>query len=116
MMSYDRLLRWFNPAARTRRDHKRINVLASGAIAGYLYWFAVFPIDVVKSRIQSDSFTAPKYQGMLDCFRKSFQEGGYRVFYKGFAICLLRAGPVNAGNFFFYEETMKLVTPNPTKY
>eukprot|EP01017_Pseudomicrothorax_dubius_P025840 TRINITY_DN2834_c0_g1_i1.p2 TRINITY_DN2834_c0_g1~~TRINITY_DN2834_c0_g1_i1.p2 ORF type:complete len:104 (-),score=16.19 TRINITY_DN2834_c0_g1_i1:10-321(-) len=103
MMSYDRLLRWFNPAARTRRDHKRINVLASGAIAGYLYWFAVFPIDVVKSRIQSDSFTAPKYQGM-------------RVFYKGFAICLLRAGPVNAGNFFFYEETMKLVTPNPTKY
>ena len=44
-------------------------VLLSGALAGNVFWLITYPFDVVKSKIQGDSFENPKYKGMIDCFK-----------------------------------------------
>jgi len=44
-------------------------VLLGGALAGNISWLAVYPFDVVKSKMQGDSLENPKYMGAIDCFR-----------------------------------------------
>lgn len=58
----------------------------------------IYPIDVVKTKIQTDAFdpTKAKYKGAIDCFKKTWAASGYRGFYRGFGACMLRAGPANA--------------------
>ena len=58
---------------------------------------AIFPVDVIKSAIQSDSVTPAerKYRGVLDAARALWAEGGAARFYRGFTPCLLRAVPAN---------------------
>lgn len=49
-----------------------LRTMASGAIGGILFWSAVFPADVVKSRLQVTGSKQPGGQLMLQIFR---QEG-----------------------------------------
>lgn len=44
--------------------------MLAGGTAGMLFWGPVYPADVLKSKIQVDSFTHPEYSGMLDCASK----------------------------------------------
>jgi len=37
-------------------------------ILGILYWFMMYPIDTVKTLIQSDNFEKPKYKGYKDAY------------------------------------------------
>lgn len=64
----------------------------SGGVAGALSWLLVYPIDVVKSRIQVDGMVGTRrYRGMLDCFAKSYrEEGSVRVFFNGLTVCMVR--------------------------
>ena len=48
-----------------------------------------------------------KYNGVIDCIKKSIKSDGYKVFYKGFYTSLLRAIPLHAGVFTGYEIFMK---------
>ena len=68
--------------------------LVAGGCAGLASWIACFPIDVIKSRVQSD--VARQYQGALDCVRKTVTCEGYRALFYGLNSTLLRAFPVNA--------------------
>ena len=45
-------------------------LITAGGLAGMAYWVPVFPLDVVKSRLQIDDARSPKYTGTLDCLRK----------------------------------------------
>lgn len=42
----------------------------AGGLAGCAYWGPVYPADIVKSKIQVDSFQNPEYKGAIDCFIK----------------------------------------------
>ena len=64
-----------------------------------LSWGAIIYLDVVKSRIQSDDPVNPKYNGMIDTFRKCYREGGIRIFGRGFTAMSLRAFPLNGATF-----------------
>jgi len=75
----------------------------SGGVAGVVCWLATLPFDVIKSRMQADSLERPQYKGMLDCTRKSYQEGGIKLFTRGWLAVSLRAFPVNAVTFLIYE-------------
>lgn len=59
-------------------------------------WFAIFPLDVIKSRMMHDALSRAdnRYTGMTDCFRKTYQNGGIRALYSGLLFTLLRAVPV----------------------
>ncbi|CAG8762435.1 6884_t:CDS:2, partial [Dentiscutata erythropus] len=80
-----------------------------GALAGYGMWLIIYPLDIVKSKIQTDGFTPQtrKYKGALDCFSRTYRYEGLRGFFKGFGTVMLRAGPVNASTFMAYELAMK---------
>jgi len=70
----------------------------AGGIGGFFFWFLFFPFDVVKSSLQGDNILKDqrKYKGLIDCYCKLYQEGGWRRFYRGFSPCILRAIPANA--------------------
>ncbi|KAJ3086245.1 Mitochondrial carrier protein ymc2 [Quaeritorhiza haematococci] len=82
-----------------------------GAAAGYALWLTVYPVDAVKSKLQTDSFdkSTAKYKSIIDCFRKTYRHEGLGGFYRGFWACMFRAAPVNAATFVAYEATMNLI-------
>ena len=63
-----------------------------GAISGAFGRAIVFPLDMVKTRLQASN--NGRYQGPFDCARKIFaREGGLRGFYKGLAPNLIGVTP-----------------------
>ena len=55
--------------------------LTVGAMAGAFGTSCIFPIDMIKTRLQASS---GRYSGPVDCFRQIMaNEGGIRGFYKG---------------------------------
>ncbi|MBZ3883808.1 Mitochondrial basic amino acids transporter [Sciurus carolinensis] len=82
-------------------DHLLVpKLLLAGGTSGIMSWLSTYPVDVVKSRLQADGLRgAPRYRGILDCMRQSYQAEGWRVFTRGLTSTLLRAFPVNAATF-----------------
>ena len=73
--------------------------LLCGAMAGVTFWTGIFPMDVIKSRIQALGHTG----SMADVAREVFRDSGVRGFYKGLAPCLMRAFPCTASLLATYE-------------
>mmetsp|Transcript_1620 Transcript_1620/g.4280 ORF Transcript_1620/g.4280 Transcript_1620/m.4280 type:complete len:278 (-) Transcript_1620:1054-1887(-) len=78
-------------------------LMVSGAAAGLGFWAGVYPTDVIKTKIQTDSESAPRYRGIADCTRQLFRQGGWGALYRGVGPCLARAVPANAVCFLVYE-------------
>lgn len=97
------------------RDKKReeispLKIAIYGGIAGEVLWLGSYPLDVVKSKMQSDKFGAEqKYSSMRDCFKQTWRAEGMRGFWKGIGPTLVRAMPVSAGTFAVAELTMRLI-------
>ena len=79
----------------------------TGGFCGAFSWFFIYPSDVIKSRMQTDN---NKFQnnGVWYCLKNSVKNEGFKIFYKGFHLSLLRAIPLHAGVFTGYELFMKL--------
>ncbi|KAH6559728.1 hypothetical protein BASA50_004982 [Batrachochytrium salamandrivorans] len=83
--------------------------MIGGGIAGTLSWIVAFPIDVVKSVIQQDAFTAkPKYRGAWEFVRLRFAQQGLAGFYQGIGPQLIRSFPIHSINFLVYENMLQL--------
>jgi solute carrier family 25 carnitine/acylcarnitine transporter 20/29 len=95
-----------------RRDEiSTLKVAGYGGLAGEMLWISSYPFDVVKSKMQSDSFgKEQKYKSMRDCFAKTWKAEGMGGFWKGIGPTLLRAMPVSAGTFVTVEVTMRLIS------
>ncbi|CDZ97026.1 mitochondrial carrier [Phaffia rhodozyma] len=84
-----------------------------GAAAGYALWGCIYPIDVIKSKLQTDSFTAStgqKYTSSLDCFRKVWAKEGVSGFTRGLGPTLIRSPFSNGATFIGYELMMGFLT------
>jgi solute carrier family 25 carnitine/acylcarnitine transporter 20/29 len=74
-----------------------------GGLAGEALWLASYPLDVVKSKMQTDGLGEKRvYRNMRDCFGKTWAKEGMKGFWKGLGPTCLRAMPVSAGTFFVY--------------
>ncbi|KAH8590847.1 mitochondrial carrier domain-containing protein [Bisporella sp. PMI_857] len=94
-----------------RKDISSYKVAFYGGLAGEALWLASYPLDVVKSKMQSDGFGADrKFKTMRDCFAQTFRAEGVRGFWKGIGPTLLRAMPVSAGTFATVELTMRAIS------
>ncbi|KAI1869737.1 uncharacterized protein JN550_005718 [Neoarthrinium moseri] len=100
-------------AARNRIERKDIPsylVAFYGGLAGEALWLGSYPLDVIKSKMQTDGFGAgQKYASMRDCFAKTYRAEGLRGFWKGIGPTLLRAMPVSAGTFATVELTLRAI-------
>ncbi|KAK7431511.1 carrier protein ymc1 [Neonectria magnoliae] len=98
-------------AARNGIDRKEISsykIAFYGGLAGEVLWLASYPLDVIKSKMQTDGFGPnQRYRSMRDCFATTYRVEGARGFFKGIAPTLLRAMPVSAGTFAVVEMTMR---------
>lgn len=76
--------------------------LSAGAAAGMIGTVAVYPLDVVKTRLTVDQKRA-KYRGLGHAFRQIKVEEGFRGFRKGLVASVLGVVPFAGGMFMAYE-------------
>jgi len=69
-----------------------IPVFIAGGLAGIISWTLSFPLDTVKTRIQSGECIS-----ILECLKKG-------RLYSGISICILRAGLVNSTGFYVFNH------------
>ena len=92
------------------REHPSIPyIIFSGICAGIALWVPIFPIDVIKTELQVDSLTKPKYSGAFSVVKEIVRQGNYGRFYKGITPCILRGMAVNCGVFPAFEISMQLL-------
>jgi solute carrier family 25 carnitine/acylcarnitine transporter 20/29 len=82
--------------------------MVSGGVGGTAYWVFNYPFDYVKTLMQSDKLGDLKYKSMAQCFSDQYRQGGWRTFYKGYLICLMRSFPVNAAAITVYRFMQKV--------
>lgn len=94
-----------------------MKVLFCGGIAGIVTWASVFPLDVIKTRLQAQTAGSPlplnvypEGQSLLrpptthsgrtlnsfEIAKEAYRTEGLKVFYRGLGICSIRAFIVNA--------------------
>ncbi|CAG2116972.1 unnamed protein product, partial [Medioppia subpectinata] len=87
--------------------------IVNGGIAGVIGVTCVFPIDLVKTRLQNQQM-GPNgqlmYRSMFDCFAKTFRKDGFFGMYRGSAVNILLITPekaikLAANDFFRYKLT-----------
>ncbi|CAK47777.1 hypothetical protein CBS115989_10575 [Aspergillus niger] len=81
-------------------------VLAAGGAAGIAMWIPVFPVDTIKSRLQS----APGRPTIGGTIRTVYANGGFKAFFPGFGPALARAVPANAATFAGVELAHQFMT------
>ncbi|RGP71828.1 hypothetical protein FLONG3_6942 [Fusarium longipes] len=121
--SYELSTRWLatEPGEQVSFQHEAAKVLFCGGLAGVVTWASVFPLDVIKTRVQAQTLggpveTLPLLQqngssrtsraGALQIAREAYQEGGPRIFFRGLTVCSIRAFIVNAVQWAVYEWAM----------
>ena len=97
-----------------------LKILLCGGIAGIATWASVFPLDMVKTRLQAQQFpgstilsteresllrqsTTTSIQrpqrrllSSIEIAKQAYRSEGIRIFYRGLGICSIRAFIVNA--------------------
>ncbi|XP_038055414.1 mitochondrial ornithine transporter 1-like [Patiria miniata] len=102
------------PAGTSRDDLSPFRLMICGGMAGAGLWTAIYPVDLVKSRIQVRSLTE-KMPGFLSVTMDIIRKEGLRKLYSGLTPCVLRSFPACAALFFTYEwskKQMMLHRPN----
>lgn len=108
-------------------------VLLCGGLAGVVTWASIFPLDVVKTRVQTQALAGPaleeeqallaerprgassprQYAGAWEVARQAYAAEGAGVFFRGLTVCCVRAFLVNAVQWTVYEWMMKsMVVPS----
>lgn len=101
-------------------------VLLCGGVAGVVTWASVFPLDVVKTRVQAqilhisavpspgeiapllrDSTRTERRMGAIEIARNAWRNEGAMVFFRGLGVCSVRAFIVNAAQWAVYEWIMR---------
>jgi Mitochondrial carrier protein len=84
-------------------------LVVAGGLGGMACWITVYPVDVIKSKLQTQAASAPMYKGLWDCGRQLYRAGGAGALYKGLGPCLARSFPANAAAFLAYETAFKAI-------
>lgn len=77
--------------------------MAAGAVGGISLWVAIFPADVIKSRIQVQSLKTSMRQVGLQIIRQE----GVLALYNGLLPSVFRTIPATAVLFLVYEYSKK---------
>ncbi|KAF1848603.1 mitochondrial carrier protein-like protein [Cucurbitaria berberidis CBS 394.84] len=115
---------WSSPDDTDRET--AMKVLLCGGLAGVITWASIFPLDVIKTRVQTQALhtayrgegeamallqpgTQTKRLSSLEVARQAYRTEGTAVFFRGLGICSVRAFVVNAVQWAVYEWMMRLL-------
>ncbi|KAK8830132.1 hypothetical protein WA556_000774, partial [Blastocystis sp. ATCC 50177/Nand II] len=110
-MTYEMCLKPFIRHGYTRSTIPMSGIISAGSISGFLYWVIIYPIDTMKSIIQTDEHYAAQVSGkgmqrysmMSKYIAKTIGRIGIKGLYGGLSFTILRAVPANAVLFLSYE-------------
>ncbi|PWN88659.1 putative YMC1-protein of the mitochondrial carrier family [Acaromyces ingoldii] len=114
-LSYEFLVqRHLAETGKQRADLPSVMAMLFGASAGVALWLSAYPLDVIKSRMQTDAISPSerRYKGFLDCASDIYRSAGPRGFVKGLAPTLVRAPFANAATFVVYEWASRQLEPH----
>lgn len=100
--TYEYIKRKLTPVDPITGKPGKLNLVAvctAGGAAGVAMWIPVFPVDTVKSRLQTMEGN-PTIGGIINGLYKA---GGVKAFFPGFGPALARAVPANAATFLGVE-------------
>ena len=88
-----------------------------GSGAGLCAKVAIYPLDMIKKRLQIQGFESGRigfgknqyYSGFLSCARGIVLNEGLRAFYKGLSPSLIKATVSVGCHFYFYEQFCHLL-------
>ncbi|KAI8956566.1 solute carrier family 25 member 45 [Daldinia sp. FL1419] len=118
--SYELSSKWVESRRQNASDFSQdaAKVLLCGGLAGIVTWVSIFPLDVIKTRVQEQTLdttkapllgSSPSSQrrlGAMETARAVYREEGARVFFRGLTVCSVRAFIVNAVQWAVYEWIM----------
>ena len=102
--SYELSKRYLNRGEESAQD-AAWKILLCGGIAGVVTWASVFPLDVVKTRVQTQGIRGEgqmllgendKKKGPWRVAKEAYRQEGWKVFFRGLGVCSSRAFLVNA--------------------
>ena len=103
--SYEAALRAMTPKG---KEPSSWAILAAGSLSGILVWGPVYPIDVVKTRIQA---CKKRYaMSSMQCAQRILKSEGMHGFFRGFMPTMARAVPVNAITFLVFEQVNRCLS------
>lgn len=90
---------------------------AAGVFASVLAKTGVFPLDLVRKRLQVQGPTRtryvhrniPEYKGVIRTLRMILRTQGVRGLYRGLTVSLLKAAPASAVTMWTYEHVLKML-------
>jgi solute carrier family 25 protein 43 len=87
-----------------------MNALLAGSLGGVMATIAVYPTDMVKTRltVQHADPSQAKYKGITHAFRLIAKEEGFTAFYKGLSPSVMGVIPFAGCTFMSYEVLAKL--------
>ncbi|KAG1812845.1 mitochondrial carrier domain-containing protein [Suillus subaureus] len=98
-------------------------LFVSGGVAGVVGWLPTFPMDVVKTRMQSTETPGARsivrsgvptgdnpYRTTISTIQHSYRTGGVAGFFRGLSPTMLRAIPVNMATFAVYETVVGILS------
>lgn len=116
-------------------DETAVKIMLCGGLAGVVSWASIFPLDVIKTRLQTQILRpgpaarvgeqcslllqaeTPKMKkkktrlSAVEIAAHAYRTEGVGVFFRGLGICSLRAFMVNAVQWAVYEWMMRLLQP-----
>lgn len=97
----------FTPEGKTKSECGPLATLVSGAAGGLALWTVIYPIDVVKSRVQASTerVNVSLWKSMLEITRRE----GITFLYSGLKPTLIRTIPASGAMFLCYEWTKKIL-------
>jgi solute carrier family 25 aspartate/glutamate transporter 12/13 len=91
----------------TNEPDKTNNSFLTGLVAGSIGAFAVYPIDVVKTRMQNQTVTNRLYSNGFDCWKQLWKQGGFKSFYRGCVPQMIGVAPEKAIKLLAYTYVTK---------
>ncbi|KAI5292676.1 hypothetical protein KEM55_007608, partial [Ascosphaera atra] len=131
------------PGKESSTTESALRILLCGGIAGISTWASVFPLDVIKTRLQAQPHLdlevqkaargvragspvlplenagvveEPRPLSTWEMTKRIYRTEGMGALYRGFGICSVRAFMVNAVQWATYEWMMKELTVAPPQH
>ncbi|KAI8064681.1 mitochondrial carrier domain-containing protein [Gongronella butleri] len=88
----------------TKADLAPTELMLGGALGGMAYNASLYPVDVIKSHMQTDDVLgAQRQRSFVQTARQIYTTGGINAFYRGCGITVLRSAPTSAIIFMTFE-------------
>lgn len=98
----------------SKKDLSPSELMLGGALGGMAYNASLFPVDVIKSHMQTDEQLLSKGSTQRSFFQTAkelYAGGGYKAFYRGCGITVARSAPTSAIIFLTYVSNTKYTCP-----